>query len=104
MTNADSGLHVVPVRVYAAVFVALLVLTGVTAAVSYVDLGPMSVAVALGIAVLKASLVVLIFMHVRYSARLVPLAIAAGIFWLLILVVLTLTDYWSRGSLGIVGH
>jgi cytochrome c oxidase subunit 4 len=64
MTN-----HVVPPRVYLAVFAALLVLTATTTAVAFVDLGVMNVVVMLAIAIVKAVLVVLFFMHVRYSPR-----------------------------------
>jgi cytochrome c oxidase subunit 4 len=95
--------HIVPVRTYFAVFATLLVLTGVTTAVAFVDLRSASVAVTLAIAILKASLVVLYFMHMRHSPRLVPLAFVAALFWFLLLVVLTLSDYETRGWLGVPG-
>ena len=95
--------HVVPVRTYFAIFATLLVLTGVTTAVAFLDLRAFSVAVALAIAIFKATLVVLYFMHMRYSSRLVPLSIVAAIFFFLILVVLTLSDYETRGWLGVPG-
>ncbi len=98
------SIHVVPVRVYLLVFAALLALTATTARVAFVDLGPLNNVAALGIAVLKAALVVLFFMHVRYGTRLVPLVIAAGVFWLLILLGLSLSDYLMRGWLGVPGH
>ncbi len=96
--------HVVPVRVYLLVFAALLALTATTARVAFFDLGPLNNVAALGIAVLKAALVVLFFMHVRYGTRLVPLVIAASVFWLLILFGLSLCDYLMRGWLGVPGH
>jgi cytochrome c oxidase subunit IV len=98
------SVHVVPVRTYLGVFAALLALTAITTAAAFVDLGPFNNVVALGIAVLKATLVVLIFMHVKYSPRLVPLVVIAGGFWLVILIALTLTDYLTRGWLQVPGR
>jgi len=98
------GTHVVPVRTYLLVFLALLLLTATTTLAAFVNLGPLNNVIALGIAVLKATLVVLFFMHVRYSPRLIPLVVTAGLFWLLILIVLTLTDYAARGWLGVPGR
>lgn len=91
--------HVVPRKVYFAVFTALIVLTGTTTAVSFVDLGPWNTVVALGIAFLKATLVVLFFMHVKYSPRLTQITIAGGLFWLAILLALTFSDFMTRGWL-----
>jgi cytochrome c oxidase subunit 4 len=97
--------HVVSPRIYLAVFAALLVLTFVTTEASRFDLGqpdvlgfhvPLNVIVALAIAALKASLVVLFFMHVKYGERLVQLVIAAAIVWLFILILITISDYGSR--------
>lgn len=94
--------HVVPRKVYFAVFAALLVLTAVTTAVAFVDLGPWNTVVALGIAFLKATLVALFFMHVKYSPRLTQIVVAGGIFWLAILIVLTLSDFMTRGWLPVL--
>jgi cytochrome c oxidase subunit 4 len=91
--------HIVPPRVYFAVFTALIVLTATTTAVSFLDLGPWNSVVALGIAFLKATLVVLFFMHVKYSPRLTQIVIAGGLFWLAIMIGLTLSDFISRGWL-----
>ena len=91
--------HVVPPRVYFGVFTALIVLTATTTAVSFVDLGPWNSVVALAIAFLKASLVVLFFMHVKYSPRLTQVMIAGGLFWLAIMIALTLSDFLTRGWL-----
>ena len=88
--------HVVSWRVYLAVFAALVVLTGVTVVVTGFDFGPLNLIVALGVAVAKASLVVLYFMHARYSPRLTGVVIASSIAFFVILVFLTLTDYLSR--------
>lgn len=98
-----SETHVVPIRIYLMVFFSLMLLTATTVYVSFVDLGSLNNVVALGIAVLKASLVILFFMHVRYSTRLTTLVLAAGVFWLVIMVSLTLTDYMTRGWLGVAG-
>lgn len=85
-------------KVYFAVFGALLALTALTTGVAFVDLGRVgNIAVAMSIAVVKVVLVMLYFMHLRYSSRLTVLFAAAGIFWLGILLVLTLSDYFSRG-------
>ena len=81
---------------------ALLVLTAITTAVAFVDLGPWNTVVALGIAFLKATLVALFFMHVKYSPRLTQVVVAGGIFWLAILIVLTLSDFVSRGWLPVL--
>ena len=96
-------MHVVPVRTYTAVFLALVALTAITTAAAFVDLGPLNNVVALGIATLKATLVVLFFMHVKYSTRLTFLVVTAGLFWLIILIGLSLTDYLTRGWLGVPG-
>ena len=88
--------HVTPLGVYLAIFATLMVLTVVTVAVAYVNLGQLNVIIALGIAGFKASLVVLYFMHVAYASRLTKLFAVTGIFFLAILVGLTMIDYGSR--------
>lgn len=99
-----SSTHVLPLRIYFSVFFALLVLTGTTVAVAFVDLGPLNNVAALGIAVCKATLVILYFMHVRYATRLTALVLASGVFWLAIMVGLTFVDYATRGWLGVAGR
>lgn len=94
--------HLVPRKTYFAVFAALLVLTAITTAVAFTDLGPWNTVVALGIAFIKATLVALFFMHVKYSPRLTQVVVAGGIFWLAILIVLTLSDFMTRGWLPIL--
>mgnify|MGYP001774149109 CR=1 FL=1 len=94
--------HVVPVRTYLMVFVALLVLLVATVGAYYVDLGPLNIAVALTIALVKAALIVLYFMHVRYSSRLVWVFAAATVVWLIIMLGLTFSDYISRTWLAVV--
>ena len=85
--------HVVPRKIYYAIFVTLMLLTWATVQIAFVDLGLLNSIIALTIAVIKATLVVLFFMHVRYSSRLTQIVIVAGIFWLGILIVLTMGDY-----------
>ena len=101
MSNAAT--HVVPLRVYFLVFVSLLVLTVTTVGVAFLDLGPLNNVVAMGIAALKATLVILFFMHVRYSTRLTALVVGSGFFFLFIMIGLTLVDYATRGWLGVAG-
>jgi cytochrome c oxidase subunit 4 len=84
-------------RGYILVFGILLVLLALTVAVAYVDLGVWSTVLAIAIAGLKALLVILYFMHVRYSSHLTWLYAAVGFIWLGILIVLTLSDYFTRG-------
>ena len=89
--------HVVSVRLYIGIFLSLIVLTAITVAVAFVDLGIFSTFVALAIAITKASLVILYFMHVRYSSQLVHVFAGAGFIGLVILLVLLMSDYLSRG-------
>jgi cytochrome c oxidase subunit 4 len=90
--------HVVSRKIYFLIFGALMVLTGVTVWVANFNLpGPLNAIVALSIAILKATLVVLYFMHVRYSSKLTWVFVAAGIIWLIILFAFTLSDYLTRG-------
>ena len=89
--------HVVPKRIYFIIFGVLMLCTAITVQVAFFDLGPLNTIVALGIAVLKATLVVLFFMHVKYGTRLTWAVIAGSVFWLGILLVLTMGDYLTRG-------
>jgi cytochrome c oxidase subunit 4 len=92
--------HIVPRKTYFTVFVALLVGTAITVFAASRDFGPMNDVVAMTIAVTKMMLVLLFFMHVRYSSRLIWVIVASMFFWLLILLLLTLTDYTSRDWFG----
>jgi cytochrome c oxidase subunit 4 len=96
--------HIVPKRVYFAVFFALIVLTWVTTLVSTLDLGRWNIFVALAIAIFKASLVVLFFMHVWYSTRLTKMIVLSSLFWLLLLLFITMADIWTRGWMGVPGR
>jgi cytochrome c oxidase subunit IV len=100
MSDHSSELHIVPVKVYAVVFASLLLLTGITVAVARLDLGALNVAAAISIAILKSTLVILYFMHVRYSSHLVKVFVCAGFLWFVIMIVLTISDYMTRGWLG----
>jgi cytochrome c oxidase subunit 4 len=89
--------HIVSVRVYITIFLALLVGTALTVAAAFFDFpGRLNTIVALTIAVVKATLVVLYFMHVRYSARLVWVIVASALFWMGILFAFTFSDYFTR--------
>ena len=88
--------HIVPTRVYYAIFGALMLCTYLTVQVAFFDLGAFNTVVALTIAVFKTVLVVLFFMHVRYSTRLTWVVVVGGVFWLGILLTLTMTDYLTR--------
>jgi cytochrome c oxidase subunit 4 len=92
------------VKTYLVVFAGLIVATVLTTAVAFVDLGPLSVTVALGIAVCKMLLVALYFMHLRHSTQLTRLVVAGGLLWLAILLLLTLADFLTRGNLGVSGR
>jgi cytochrome c oxidase subunit 4 len=88
--------HIVPRSTYYMIFAALMVGTAATVGAAFVDLGPMNDVVALSIAVAKATLVVLFFMHVKYSTRLTWAVVAGSVLWLGILIALTLGDYLTR--------
>ena len=89
--------HIVPLKVYITVALALVVGTAVTVIAGKIDFpGPLNVIIALTIACVKATLVVLYFMHVRYSSKLIWLIFASALFWMGILFALTLSDYWTR--------
>ncbi len=95
--TGTTGRHVVSPGLYVTIFLALMALTAVTVGVAFLDLGPFNTLVALLIACTKMMLVVLYFMHVRYSSRLTWAVVGAGFFWLALLLLLTLSDYVTRG-------
>ena len=89
--------HIMSSKLYYTIWIALLCLTVITAAVSFIDLGPFNTVVALVIATFKALLVVLFFMHVKYtSEKLTKTVIVSAIFWLFILLALSMADYATR--------
>ena len=89
--------HILPKRVYYVIFGILMLCTYLTVQIAFFDLGTMNTVAALTIAVLKATLVVLFFMHVKYSSRLTWAVVLGSVFWLGILLTLTLGDYLTRG-------
>ncbi len=106
--NAQNGdqHHIVSPVIYVAILLALLVATATTCGMSYIDLGEWHIApgitlfwnpvVALAIAATKMTLVVLFFMHIKYSTKLTKLTVASGLFIFLVLVGMTLSDYFTR--------
>ena len=96
--------HIAPKSQLYGVFGALMVLTVLTVAVSRFDLGILNLPVALAIAVTKAALVVLIFMEVKFSPKLIQVSAAVGFLFLGIMVYYTMTDYLSRNLLGVAGR
>ena len=90
--------HIVSPKLYFSIFFALMFFTILTVIAAYFDLGRANVLIALVIAGIKATLVVLFFMHVRWSSTLTKVFVVAGIFWLVIMVALTLSDYLTRPS------
>ena len=92
----SEGHVILPKKIYFAIFFTLMICTYLTYWVATKDFGELNIIIALSIAVLKATLVVLYFMHVRYSEKLTWVVIFAGVLWLGILFVLTMSDYYSR--------
>ena len=91
--------HIVPKSTYYLIFLALMVGTGLTWWVATIDLGAMNNVIMLTIALTKATLVVLFFMHVKYGSKLTWTVIIASIFWLCIMLALTMNDYFTRAWL-----
>ena len=97
MSEHTNEHHIVPLSTYYLIFFALLVGTALTWWVATIDLGAMNNVIMLAIAVTKATLVVLFFMHVKYGSKLTWLVVMGSVFFLIILIVLTLNDYMTRG-------
>jgi len=95
--GAGPAGHQVSLRVYFVIFGALMALTALTVVAAMKDLGDFNTVVALAIACTKAVLVVLYFMHVRYSTKLTWAVVAGGFLWLILLLLMTLSDYITRG-------
>jgi cytochrome c oxidase subunit 4 len=104
MSNPHTHHPITSVGTYLAVFITLLVMTYLTYWVALQDHGAWNTPIALGIAMFKASLVVIFFMGVRYNTPLTKTVVVAGFFWLLILFGLTMGDYMSRSWLGVPGR
>ncbi len=92
----EAAHHVVSPAIYVIVFVSLLVFTALTVGASYIEMGIFNPIAAIAIACIKAVIVVLFFMHVKYSSKLTKLTVFAGIFTFLTLIGMTLADYISR--------
>jgi cytochrome c oxidase subunit 4 len=95
--------HILPIRNYVIVYVALLALLAATVGAAYIDLGWFNFTLTMIIAVAKAAMILMIFMHVRYSDRLTWVFSTAAFLWLAILIGLTLNDYFTRDWLNIPG-
>lgn len=104
MSEHEHTHHIASVGLYVAIFVALMVLTGLTVAVTYLDLGQFNLFVAMAIAIFKASLVILYFMHVRWSPKLVQVTVVTSLVFVGILAAFTFGDYLTRGLLGVAGR
>jgi cytochrome c oxidase subunit IV len=95
--------HILPVRTYLTVYIALLVLLIATVGAAFINVEPFNFALTMVIALAKAIMILLIFMHVRYSERLIWVFSSAAFLWLAILIVLSLNDYFTRDWLNIPG-
>ncbi len=91
-----SGEHVIPTGIYVGIWASLMILTGLTVFASEIDLGAWNIVLALLIATIKGTLVVLFFMHLKYSPKLTVVTVIAAVFFLLILLGLSMTDYLTR--------
>jgi cytochrome c oxidase subunit IV len=95
-TPTEHEHHIVGPKTYLSILVTLLVLTAITTGAAFINMGVFSPIVALGIACFKAVLVILFFMHIRYSSKVMMLTVGAGFFTFLVLITMTLSDYISR--------
>ena len=100
--HTQPHVHVVPKKVYYAIFAALMILLFITVGVAYVPLAGWGIYVAMTIAIIKALLVVLYFMHVRYSSHLIWVIAGAGFVWLIIMFGITITDFATRDWLPVL--
>ena len=96
----DHHDHVVPLKIYGAIFTTLMLLTLVTLDIAFYNFGMLNVSIALAVATTKATLVILYFMHVRYAPPLTAVFAGVGFVYLAILVFFTLSDFLTRGWLG----
>jgi cytochrome c oxidase subunit 4 len=105
MSHQDTAYHphVISVQTNLIVFAGLMLLLVLTIGVAFLDLGPLGLAIALLIAAVKAVLIVLYFMHVRFGSRLQWLFSGAAFLWLALLLLITLSDYLSRGWTNVLG-
>ncbi|HZD32591.1 MAG TPA: cytochrome C oxidase subunit IV family protein [Candidatus Angelobacter sp.] len=99
MASEEHRQHVIPVSIYVGIWATLMVLTGLTVFASFLELGDWNIVLALVIATIKGTLVVLFFMHLYYSSKLTKVTIIAALFFLFLLLALSMTDYLTRGWL-----
>jgi cytochrome c oxidase subunit 4 len=97
--DSHSGHHIVPIETYIGVFLGLMGFTALTVAAAFMNLGAVNNLVALGIATIKAFLVVYFFMHLKYNPRILWIVAGGGFLWLTVMILLTLSDLASRGWL-----
>jgi cytochrome c oxidase subunit 4 len=88
--------HIVSPKIYLLIFASLMLGTGLTVWAAFQNFGKFNIVIALAIATIKATLVVLYFMHARYSPKRTQLVIVCSVFWLAIMLALTLSDYDTR--------
>jgi len=96
MSSEEHRQHVIPSSIYVGIWAVLMVLTAVTVFASFLELGNWNIVLALVIATIKATLVVLFFMHLYYSSQLTKVTMIAAIFFLFLLLALSMTDYMTR--------
>ena len=99
MASEEHRQHVIPIGVYVGIWAILMFLTGLTVFVSFIDLHNWNIVLALVIATIKGTLVVLFFMHLFYSSKLTKVTVIAALFFLFLLLSLSMTDYLTRGWL-----
>ena len=99
MASEEHRQHVIPGSIYVAIWAALMVLTGLTVFASFLELGDWNIVLALGIATIKGTLVMLFFMHLYYSSKLTKITMVAAAFFLFLLLGLSMTDYLTRSWL-----
>jgi cytochrome c oxidase subunit IV len=100
----DPSSHVVPISMYVAIWATLMIFTAITVFAATVELHAFNIIVALVIATFKGTLVVLFFMHLRYSTKLTMVTVIAAIFFLIIMFSMSMTDYLTRGWLTYQAH
>ena len=99
MASEEHRQHVIPIGVYVGIWAILMFLTGLTVFVSFIELHDWNIVLALVIATIKGTLVVLFFMHLFYSSKLTKVTVIAAIFFLFLLLALSMTDYLTRSWL-----
>jgi cytochrome c oxidase subunit 4 len=99
MASEEHRQHVIATSIYVGIWAILMFMTGLTVFVSFIELHDWNIVLALTIATIKATLVVLFFMHLYYSSKLTKVTVIAAIFFLFLLLALSMTDYLTRGWL-----